>query len=167
MGREDYRYPIAPHLLSHWRRAERTGELVLPVGETGRVLRIEYVEYEPPSYFLGRHFLGRVLLDEQPLRVHEQYRYHTEGNSGSVRWMGEATSDQGLCACSEIVMAHDAGRALVWQQETPGVWRLALRHKVDQSFHELEYDDYRVSGRLELERRELHLERSYFRDSST
>jgi hypothetical protein len=168
MGKDNiYRYPLAPHLLSHWTPMERTGTIELPLGRTGRVLCIRYVQYRPPEYFLGGHFLGSVNLDGQPLRVTEKYSYHTVNNSGQVKWKGLATSEMGQCACSEIVMAHDAGQLLVLMETEPDLWVLEANHKVDQSFHEMEYDDYRCTGRLDVQARALILERSYFRDAST
>lgn len=168
MGKDNiHRYPIAPHLLSHWTRDEQTGMLELPLGTTGAVVRIDYVRYRPPEYFLGRHFLGTVTLDGQPLRVKERYRYHTINDSGAVRWTGDAASDDGLCACSEIVMAHEAGRELAFHETGAGIWELGAALDVDQSFHEIEHDSYRCAARLDMHRGTLELERSYFRDAST
>lgn len=168
MGKDNiYRYPIAPHLLSHWTRSERTGALELPLGATGRVLRVDYVQYKPPEYFLGQHFLGTVTLDGQPVRVVELYRHHSVTNSGHVRWKGRAASEEGLCAVSELIMAHDAKRELALREVEPGIWELGASLDVDQTFHEIEINSYRCAGRLDVGRRELTLERSYYRDAST
>lgn len=160
-------YPIAPNMLAHWLRLEQTGVLELPVDGTGTVVRVAYTEYKCHRYFVGRHFVGVFTIDGRPLEVGDTYRYHTVGNYGAVRWQGHSSSAEGVCACSELVMAAMAGQSLAFGPGEDGCLVLAVEHLVDQSLHEVEYDDYRCQARLDLAARRLHLERSYFRDSST
>jgi hypothetical protein len=160
-------YPIAPNMLAHWHRLERTGALELPVAGAGDAVRVTYTEYKCHRYFVGRHFLGVFTLDGRPLEVGDTYRYHTVGNNRVVRWQGGSSSREGVCACSELVMAALAGRALAFAPDGDGGLVLAVEHRVDQSLHEIEYDEFRCRARLDLAARRLHLARSYFRDSST
>lgn len=94
------------------------------------------------------------------------YRYHSITNSGETRWENEETRTDGLAACGELVMAAERGRELVLRQEG-GRYRRDVRVSVDQSFHEIESDDYGCVVELDIEAGELTLERSYFRDAST
>jgi hypothetical protein len=168
MGKENIlRYPIAPHLLRAWKRGELSGTIELPLGEARPCLRIEYRQYHAPEYFLGRHFLGQFLLDERPLCVRESYRYESITNSGRVTWQGTATSDEGMAACSEIVMAHQAEQLHALRETKAGVFELLAGLDVDQSFHEIEQDVYRCRLELDSAARAVTLERSYFRDAST
>ncbi|MBN2080283.1 MAG: hypothetical protein JW838_15035 [Spirochaetes bacterium] len=66
-------------------------------------------------------------------------------------------------------MAHMAGVKLCFNQELkmPHIWHMDTALRVDQSFHEIEFDSYRCETKLDIIRRELELDRSYFRDAST
>lgn len=161
------RYPVVSNLRSTWTRDERTGTLVIPLSGREDALEIEYVRYRPPEYFLGLHALGTARFLGAPVRVRDAYRYRTVNNSGETRFRRTETSDEGLCGCGELVMAADAGQTLVLVETDPGVWTVDTRHSVDQSFHEIESDDYRCVLRFDPGRRALNLERSYFRDAST
>lgn len=158
------RYPTASNMLSAWKRQSASGTLTMPVGE--EAVEIEWVRYECPVYFLGEHCLGTFRFRGQLLTVHDSYRYRTISNSGETRWENVETRDDGLGACGELVMAAKRGAMLVLREEA-GRHRCDTRVSVDQSFHELESDDYACVVELDVARRELRLERSYFRDSST
>jgi hypothetical protein len=160
------RYPTAANMLSAWKRGVESGSLLLPVGQTGEAVDVEWVRYEPPEYFLGKHCLGTFRFRDRLLRVRDVYRYHSITNSGERRWESDETRTDGLAACGELVMAAERGRKLVLREER-GRYRHDVRVTVDQSFHEIESDDYGCVVELDVEAGELRLERSYFRDAST
>lgn len=116
---------------------------------------------------MGQHYLGTATLNGKTLHVTEHYHYHTVTNSGRVKWSGSAHSEEGLCACSELIMANDAGHAIGMSEVKKGVWNLSAKADVDQSFHEVDIERYRCEGSLDVNALTLVLERSYFRDAST
>jgi len=166
MSKDKERYPIAPNLLQFWNRGSRKGKIEIQLGPA-HSLSVRYEHYTPPSYFLGDHFLGTFLLDGEPLHVTENYGYHTITNSRTTRWSGSSSSESGIAACSELIMAHEQGRAIQAVQTSDEEWEITAAAEVDQSFHEVDIEYYGFKATLDLKKLTLILNRSYFRDAST
>ena len=171
---EEAGYPGGANLIHYWKESGSHGHASLPVQGTTLQVDLEWSGYlfeeeSPLAAYFGEQFLVRFNLNGKALLARERYVDTSITNADKQVHEMEHSSRDGVCA-TELVKALDAGQVLELEPDpnrSSGHWfRVASLVERDQSFHEIEIEEFTCVAYVNLEEELVEIARSRLRDEN-
>jgi hypothetical protein len=169
---EEAGYPGGANLVRYWKATGSRGRASLPVQGTTLQVDLEWSGYRSgeesdlASYF-GEQYLVRFNLNGKWLLACERYVDTSITDAGRRVHEMEYSSRDGVCA-TELVKALQAGQVLELELDpsrSSGRWyRVASLVEGNQSYHEIEVEEFTCIAYLNLEAELVEIARSRLRD---